>query len=334
MPPATPTLDDRDVAILEAMRVYPFNGTPHGPDALRPAGLAQRTGFSIDLVKDRVARMERQGIIVGYQIYPNLHQLGLEETILHITVPLEARDRFFAEVDALEGVVGVSRFVGESACIDLTHASPADRDDKTQALMALAGRDVLPDRYVQIGAKAPTRPLTGLDWRIIQAMRGQAKRPYKHIAEDVGITSRTVRRRLQRMDADGAIDVVVEPDLGAVSGVTLFVVKVLCPPGRHDEVLQRVVKCMRGRSFSFLRPATAELGAFMVDGFAFSSGEIEDIRTEVASVPGVDDVELFFPSSVTASTAWLDDAIAAMVAGAAPPVHEALRSGDRVRVTR
>lgn len=311
---AMPALDSHDLAILQAMRVYPFNGAPHGPDALRPAPLAERTGLSIDLVKDRVMRMERDGIIAGYQVYPNLHHLGLHETVLHIVVPLEARERFFSEADQMDGVAGLSRFVGESACIDLTYASTEDLRRKSDDLMALAGHEDEPDRYVQLGATEPTGPLGNLDWRIIQAMRGDAKRPYKEVAKLVGVNTRTVRRRLQRMDDDNAIDVVVEPDLGAVNGAIMLVACVSCIQGATEATFSQVMAEMRHRSFSSLQPATRDFATFMVDGFAFSQREVDEMRSAVAAVPGVQGVELLYPSSATASSRWLDDAIDAMVA--------------------
>lgn len=309
-----PALDDNDLAILQAMRVYPFNGAPHGPDALRPAPLAERTGLGIDLVKGRIARMERDGIIAGYQIYPNLHHLGLREAVLHVVVPLEAREGFFSEAGQMEGVAGLSRFVGESACIILMYASTADLRRKSDALMGLAGHQDHPDRYVQVGATEPKHPLSNLDWRIIQAMRGDAKRPYNEVAQIVGVNTRTVRRRLQRMDDDNAVDVVVEPDLGAVNGAIMFVARVSCIPGLTEAIFSQVMAKMRHRSFSSLQPAAPDFATFMVDGFAFSQREVDEMRSAVAAVPGVQDVDLLYPSSATASSQWLGDAIDAMVA--------------------
>ncbi len=61
-------------------------------------------------------------------------------------------------------------------------------------------------------AKGEYEKLTPLDLRIISSLRPDARKAIGDVAKEVGVSAKTVARRLDKMIADGAIDLVVPMD--------------------------------------------------------------------------------------------------------------------------
>src|SRR5438094_4079198 len=74
-------------------------------------------------------------------------------------------------------------------------------------------------------AKVPFPPCTFVlsksDWDVVRALRGDPQKPYKTVSQELGLSSRTVKRRLQRMMQGGAVFAfpAVNPD--AARGVVM-----------------------------------------------------------------------------------------------------------------
>lgn len=66
--------------------------------------------------------------------------------------------------------------------------------------------------------------LTQLDYRIILSLHRDSRKEIVDVAKDVGLSAKTVKRRLTRMIGAGAIDFGTEFDLGAQSGVSSLMV--------------------------------------------------------------------------------------------------------------
>src|SRR5688572_31504992 len=69
-------LDVKDLQILRLMGVQPFADWPRDQDHLKPSYFAKRLGMSPEAAKARVRRMEKDGVILGYELYPNYALLG------------------------------------------------------------------------------------------------------------------------------------------------------------------------------------------------------------------------------------------------------------------
>lgn len=302
-------MDSIDLAILRAMRVLPYTGKPHGPDAVRPAALARALGLGVDRVKDRVARMERSGVAQGYEIYPNLHHLGLGDVTLHTQIPRESKKQVLEKAPLVEGLIGLYDYVGTHVCIQLLVRSPQDLERKTRLLTSMLGLQEPPGIVKQEELPSPTRELGNLDWRIIRAMRGNAKRPTSEIAAEIGVNPRTVRRRLERMTEGKDIDVVVEADFGAIPGAIMYDLRVHCPPEKAAGVESTVTGLAKNAFLAAFRPASPEFGSLELTCFAFSQGEVEAMRARIEDAPGVDQVDVLLPASGNYSGTWLDEAI-------------------------
>lgn len=304
-------MDALDVRILRVMGVRPYDRRPKDPEVLRPPRIARELGLTVNTVKERVARMEAEGIIAGYQVVPNFQHLGLLAHAQKFEIPdLSRKDEAVRAASALEGVLEVHDFMGAMFCVDFAFRGEEDRRAKMQTLTEATG-DANSVRYYERAMPPVARDLTPLDWRILQALRWRANRPLSEVADDLGVALRTVRRHVDRMAKEGSFFAIPLVDPSKAAGIFMFdVICDLAPMGRR-EAIRALVKVFDDRHVYAFEPLPESAAGFDLLLFARTSAEVEAMRREAEAVPGVVRAHAHLFRAFLDESVWLDDAIAA-----------------------
>src|SRR5207247_5554912 len=89
-------------------------------------------------------------------------------------------------------------------------------------------------------AKVPFPPCTIVlskpDWDVVRALRGDPQKPYTTVSQELGLSSRTVKRRLQRMIHEGAVFAFPAVDPNAARGVVMAALIVTYDPEKKDDL--------------------------------------------------------------------------------------------------
>ncbi len=301
-------MDETDVRILRALGFTPFQAGARGPDALRPSHLAATLGLNPELVKDRLARLEAKGVIQGYEAFPNLRHLGLAQTTVHYQVDGRAKARAIEKLPAMEGISGVFEFVGPGICVDVYYRTPSELDRRLRLISSLAEVPA-PFRLFDYPYPQAKGDLSPLDWRILHALRKDARRSAPELARELGVSAKTVNRRVDRLVANGSIDVLPRVDFGEVADIIPVNLACHFAPGPTAPVVAAITKALGENAFYAWVPPSAELGNFDVFAYVHKPREIEALRTKVAAVPGVQRVDALLPCSVVFTSDWLTGAI-------------------------
>jgi DNA-binding Lrp family transcriptional regulator len=312
-------VDALDIRILRAMGPVPYVLRPNGGDALRPARISRSVGVSPETVRDRIARMEKAGVIEGYELVPNLRLFGLEAgAFLFLPPDEEHRNAMRRTLGVLDGLLEVTYFLGTETCVDLCYRAPGERDRRLRALAEASG-DPEPKPFFGWSMPPAPRALTPLDWRILRALRGRADRSLAVVAAELGVSYRTVKRHYDRMAAEGSFFVkpVLNParEAGLVPFVLLFFF-------RRDAEPATVHRILREFEHEFIfgsAPASPRCGNFDLLVFAGSPAEVERLRERAAAVPGVARVQALVLAGIEPRMEWLDDFLEARVREAAGP---------------
>ncbi|HEX9708984.1 MAG TPA: AsnC family transcriptional regulator, partial [Candidatus Thermoplasmatota archaeon] len=278
-------MDPLDLKILRSMGVRPYGPKPSDPESLRVARVAKAIGVEPETVRARLARMEQSGFLRCYQVYPNLAHLGLQGSAYLFRVADDDKKADAIEKAALvDGLTEVHNFLGAEMCLDLAYRSPAELSRKLKLLSEITG-DRAPERFYDREMPRVSRPLAPMDWRILKALRGRAKRPLGEVAEEVGASVKTVRRRHARMGAEGSFFAVPAVDASRAPGVILYELLFYTSPGAARSAVPRILELLRERYLFHYVPASESLGNFDVLLAAPSAGEIEEMRQAGAKVP-------------------------------------------------
>jgi DNA-binding Lrp family transcriptional regulator len=292
-------MDALDMRLLRTMGTGAFEHGPRHPDALKPAGLARAVGTTRQTVEARLARLEERGILQGYDLYPNLRHLGLEWAIYHFRAPdPESATRCFEGIDATNGVAGVYSFLTPDVCVDIYWASEEERAAELAGVSphAMYKREMPPVRRV----------LSRLDWRILQALRGDARKSPEAVGAEVGVSARTVKRRLEEMARDNAFDVCARVALENAPYTIPLAFLLRFGPEAGRETSLALMREFDERCLSAWVPPAAALGDYDMLLYAESMAEIEALRKRAQGIAGVKEVHVLPYSGGRVDVGWLD----------------------------
>jgi len=183
--------------------------------------IADKLNISIQAVHRRIKILKDAGVIHSFSANVSLEYLG--------AVPVNVTGRSSAEsieevVDELKKNDSVAALLVASGNQLYVHGLLRDISE-LDAFTEFAARSAkLLEPRVSIGkhmpaAKAPAktagddpRKLTPLDLRIIGAMHQDARKSTTDVAEELGVSAATVRRRLEKMINEDSIEIATEVD--------------------------------------------------------------------------------------------------------------------------
>lgn len=299
-------MDPLDLKIVREMGIRPYGHAPQHVEDTSEAAIARRLRVDLKTVKARIARMEEQGFIHAYQIVPNLGLFGLQAAAYLYRIPdADAKESALARVESIEGILEIHDFVGPEVCVDMTHGSASELAEKIRRVSDLTS-DLAPVRFYDRDLPRIERSLSALDWRILRALRGQARRPLAGVAEDLGVSLKTVKRRFERMAREGAFFRIPLLDPSRASGLVLFELLVYATPDAARTTLRDLLVALDDHYVYHYVPASKALGNFDVLLFAESTAQVEDLRRRARAVPGVARVDALLFRGWRDHSGWID----------------------------
>ncbi len=172
--------------------------------------LADKLDLSVPAVHTRIQGMQKAGVIKGYTARISLAYLGSPTAFVfgpsEAANPAKVAERLGKEEHTFWLGVGGGNFL-------YVGGNLRDYAELDQYAAQVAKEAELPNPTVGL-VPAPTLPaqrgepfrLDRLDYRILQALAKDARRPVTEIAEEVGASTKTTARHLDRMREGGAVE--------------------------------------------------------------------------------------------------------------------------------
>jgi DNA-binding Lrp family transcriptional regulator len=153
--------------------------------------------------------------------------------------------------------------------------------------------------------------LSNIDWQIIQALRYNAMRPLSEVAKELGVTTKTVRRRFERMTQNNAVIIVPVVNPADIENTITHVLLLYPSPNRQEEVLNRAMKEFKDTCFL---EYTASPRNAMLCLAARTLAETEENLIRARRIDGMKDVKLLILKEMREYTQWVDSAIDTQIA--------------------
>ncbi len=278
-----------DVPILRAL----FQGQGLAPLNTRirssVRGIAAELGVSEGTVRNRIARFRESGFVKDARLIPNPSMLGLGEANVLVEVPHEGlKDEIADELRLLEDTILVAvfhdrlvstifRYRGEPALarrIDLIRKlAKVDR--------ATVGRIPFPPCTV---------PLADSDWALLRGLHVDPGRTYASVARELHVSSRTVKRKLERLLRGCAAFVWPVFDVGKAPGGTMGTLMVQYPIDMKPAIDRQVTT--RFADFIFLvfhmlPYGAADLALCAYNAIVPNVPKGNDVAREIQAIRGV-----------------------------------------------
>lgn len=193
--------------------------------------LADKLGVSVQAVHRRIQVLMKMGVLRGFgagvsirhleavpvMVFGRSSSASIQETMKKLSKNditssvLVAGGNYLYIVGLLKGISDLERYT------DFVKKA-ADMPEPSVGIYSLdAG--LAPD-YMDGGRTTEEKAeLTALDVRIVSALKQDCRKSIADIAKEVGVSSRTITRRLERMFREGLIDLVVPMDPTATGDI-------------------------------------------------------------------------------------------------------------------
>lgn len=316
-------MDASDLAILGAMTEHRVSVWGGIDPRVSSTDIADRVDLHPSTVRARIRDWRDAGFLQGYDVIvnPRLFEAELSIYSVRIDDPTE-KGAFLDEVGLVEGVIAALDHVGPwiGGAIAVEHPDAVER--RWDLLSKLPGvgavEDPFPARLPRLSAD-PTQ----LDWRIIRALREQPDETIAAIADRVGVTAKTLRRRYRVLLEGNAIWSVAILDFRNYTG------GVACRANLFLDDADRRTAVRTAFSDRFpealeINPVPADLGAdepslhdrvleYMLH--LDSQAEADDVLQAAASLDGVAEAEVLFPVAYHPYPDWIDERVEKACAG-------------------
>ncbi len=232
-------MDRLDVSILREMydyqQAFPLMG-PKNP--LR--AIAKKVGVDKDTVRSRIKRFQERGFLQGWAAYPNPSLLGVKGTTLQFDAPSPAsKDDLIRKLRLLQGVIVIVVHYGSSIATILWY----ETEQSLKRITELISRISNTENLIRYDTPIPECKITlsEIDWKIIKSLQQSPSKSYKLISSELGISSRTVKRRLSRLVEGRAVIVLPRINQRAIDGTVVDLLVFYANPERRSEVDQKIV---------------------------------------------------------------------------------------------
>jgi len=210
-------MDKLDVRILHDILESKAT-SPLDLDVRKPlSSVARRLKVDENTVKNRIEKLRRSGFLKGWWVAVNPNLVGQRMAQVWFDVGSSAAKRpVIQKLSLIPGVAVIKDLFGSSLCVVLFYDSEKNFRRTTELIFSIAGSK---------GATWMSEPfpaceiaLSKDDFRIIRSLQKEPQRPYAGIAQELDISSRTVKRRIRRLVDGNAIYLIAELNPRYLSG--------------------------------------------------------------------------------------------------------------------
>jgi DNA-binding Lrp family transcriptional regulator len=225
-------LDELDVRILREL------GSPASPQwNVREsyATIGRKLGVDEETVRKRVIRAKKFGSLPPWLMKANPRLIGFQAAALDVEVEDEAgKAEALSKITDVEGVVTILDFVGRGLMVVVYYKDERSLNRLASQIGSMCGSSDW--GLWKMAFPSPEIEMKRIDWEIILTMADDARMDLQEVANETGVTVRTVQRRLSEIIAGRAVYLSGTPYYGAITGQACHFL-VVCP----DEAKKRAV---------------------------------------------------------------------------------------------
>lgn len=185
----------------------------YSPAWLRSGGresyvtVAKKLGIDDQTVRSTIERMQKSGFLKGWSVSLNPHIIGMQCGSVIVKGNERAtpsKDKVISQLQDVEGVVALFSFLDDPGFrLVFFYEDRADFERKSRLVSSICGV-TKPYASWEIPFPPSRIKLKKTDWQIIQSLMGDSRKNVSEIAEEIGVSTRTVRRRLDSMTEDNS----------------------------------------------------------------------------------------------------------------------------------
>src|SRR6267143_2505651 len=277
-------MDDLDVRVYREV-FHGRTGPPLESDVRKSyRSVARKLRIDEVTIRNRVKKLQQSGFVKGWRLIVNPSLLGVKLAQLWFDVrPPSAKDDLIRKLSLMHGALAISDYHGSSLTFILMYESEVSAKKEFELIARMSNAESLVRTNIPFPRCAIE--LTRTDWRIIKAIQTDPRQSYSVISREVGMSQKTVNRRLQRMIEERALFVIPSWNPKALDGAIIAdLVVFYANPGSKTDLDKKIVSRFASLLVS-TRLSDIEHGFF--NFIIRNLSQAKEILTWVNEQPGV-----------------------------------------------
>jgi DNA-binding Lrp family transcriptional regulator len=181
--------------------------------------LAKSIKIDQHAIRNRVRRLQEQGVIRHWYVAVNPSIFGLKTAYLQFFLPASSdKDEIMKRISSAFPNVGfLCNHLEPRLIVILYYKDPKDLDDDIHKLMKITKATYV-NKMPKLFTESNTK-LTESDWKIISSLMQDPWKPYSAISKEIKISSKTVKRRVETLAKGAALYLLVDVNMRAIEGI-------------------------------------------------------------------------------------------------------------------
>jgi DNA-binding Lrp family transcriptional regulator len=295
-------LDDLDMKII---RELGGSSSPTWNVRESYSNISRKLGVDEETVRMRVNKAKERGFLPAWRVMIN----PLLINCCAANLDLEVRDEqnkahAISKIKIVDGVNSIVDFRGKEILVGMYYEGEASLARKVQLIESVCESAKL--ALWSIPFPRPDLRTSHLDWRIIDIMRNDARMDLEDVAKSVGVSARTVQRRLSAMKEGAAVYLSRPPNVSVVGGLMCnFLVFY------SDRDQKRAADKVIHATFNRIGASDTSPQQFSTFGISCENfSEADKVMERLKAIDGVQSVRMRIVKEIIVVEDWLRDEIA------------------------
>ena len=161
--------------------------------------LSEKIGLTVGTIFKRIKTLEDDGVLTAYIARPSLLALNCLAVLIFGTSNARSMDAVSKELGQNENIISVAVTGGKFLYISAFVKNISELQDYTNFVSTTAQISEPTIGLVNVPYTTFPEPLTGIDYKILKSLNKDARKPMTDMADEVGASTKTIRKRLDRM---------------------------------------------------------------------------------------------------------------------------------------
>ncbi len=246
-------------------------------------------------------KTQQSGTIIGWQLMINPHLFGREATsvILDVYDP-SSKHTMISQIKLIDEVVMIMDFYEKPLRVVFYHEDDRDRERRLELIKSICG-DKNPISW-RLGYAPFNAKLKRTDWQILKALRRDSMQSNLEVAQEVGVSARTVKRRLAFMVEARAIHTFALGDVKRMPGTAYFFLIECADEKKKHEIDANVSSRLENAVFADKSNKTYLMYAAVFPNMS----EADETYRWIKSLDGAENTRMYVMREIISIPDWLD----------------------------
>ena len=265
--------------------------------------IARNLGLSGRAVQTRIKRMICGGVILSFDIGFDVSLLGLNACISNVWLKGDvSKSKLLSELKKIKNIYFVTFDINNTLTILFHYHSLKDLEKIIEKIGFIK-------HIAKINPQIPRSrhytevKLSSMDWKIILSLNHNARKKNHEVAKELGVSTKTIKRRLDRLIKDNVIFFTTDVDISKAKNYIIYVLSIGLEIGIKREKICSEIKNKFSTIWGMVGTVQPGIGLFM---YAQQLSEIEDVVEEVKGINGVKTAKPLLCTSYHRFTEWYD----------------------------